>query len=822
MKEQIKTKLLIVLSLLIFTTAGFAQPTKIRGKVTDGVTKESLPFVTIVFKGTTVGSITDVDGNYFLQEKIDADSIYVACVGYISQTVKITRASFQTVDFVLQPKENVLNEIVVHAGEDPSIKMIKKLIANKPRNNPKKFDDYQYEVYNKMEIDVNNVDSTFKKKRVFNKLQFIFNYVDTSAENGKAYLPVFISEAISDFYFQRKPPKQKEIIKASNVAGVKDENILQYTGQMYVDVNLYDNFIDLFGKRFVSPIADFSLFTYKYYLIDSASIDNQWCYLISFKPKRKQELTFTGEMWVADKAWAVKRIKARIANDANINYVNDFVANVEYTNVRDSAWMVSKHELYVEFNVTDNTMGFVGRKTATYRNIKVGERQPDKFFNPNMPQESIVQTDAAEHDSSYWNKIRHEKLSKKESNIFVMVDSIKEVPVFKNFVDIITMLVGGYYVMNKFKYGPYFKTYSHNPIEGHRFRIGGRTSNNFSEKLRLNGHLAYGTEDKVFKYGLGATFMLNREKRTVVNIYHKYDMEQLGQSANAFTEDNILATVLSRTPNNNLLMVRETKGYFEHEWFLGFSNKLGWSYRQIYPSNYINFTKESDNKVFNTITNAEVSFTTRLAYNEKFVNGQFERLSFGSEYPILTVEFSKGIKGAISSNYDYYKAHFSIDHYINISPLGYFDYKVEGGKIWGTVPYPLLRLHEGNETYAFDPYAFNMMNFYEFASDEYLSLYVEHHFEGFFLNKVPLLRKLKWREIVYGKGLIGQLSAANNNQIMDFPVTLTDVRKPYYEAGIGIENIFKILRLDAIWRLSYLDKPNVPKFGIRAKIQIII
>jgi len=819
---MLKQRTFFILSILIFISGiTQAQPTKVRGKIIDASTNEPMPFVTISLKGTTIGTITDVEGNYFLQAKSNADSVVVACVGYFPQTVKINKAAFQTVDFAMKPRENQLNEIVVIAGEDPSLEMIRKVIKNKPRNNPAKLEDYRYEVYNKMEIDVNNVDSDFQKKKVFNKLQFIFDYVDTSAETGKAYLPVFISEAISDFYFQRKPPKQKEIIKATNIAGVKNESVSQYTGQMYIDVNLYSNFIDVFGKQFVSPIADFSLLTYKYYLIDSTFLDNKWCYLISFKPKRKQELTFSGEIWINDSSWAVKKIKARIANDANINYVNDFVAILEYSFLRDSTWMLSKQELFVDFNVTDKTTGFFGRKSTTYRNFVVGERMPENFFNATMPQESIVLQDAAEHDISYWSDIRHEKLSTKEQNIYKMVDSIKEVPVFKNFVDIMTMLLGGYYVMGKFEYGPYFKTYSNNPIEGSRFRVGGRTSNDFSKKIMFNGHVAYGSKDELFKYGIGATYMFKKEPRTSFYIYHKYDMEQLGQSVNAFTEDNIMATILARSPNDNLLLVRETKSYFEKEWFLGFSNKLMWSHKQIYPSQKIRFA-EKGTDVALQLTTSEFTLSTRLAYNEKFVRGEFERISFGSEYPILTVDATAGIKGVFGSDYQYYRLHVGIDHHLYISPLGYFQYKLEGGKIWGDLPFPLLKLHEGNETYAFDPFAFNMMNFYEFVSDEYASVYLEHHFEGFFFNKIPLFRKLKFREVVYGKGLIGRLSDANTKQIMDFPASLSDVRKPYFEAGVGIENILKVLRIDAIWRLSYLDKPGIEKFGIRAKIQIII
>lgn len=403
----------------------------------------------------------------------------------------------------------------------------------------------------------------------------------------------------------------------------------------------------------------------------------------------------------------------------------------------------------------------------------------------------------------------------------MMVDSIKNVPIFQTWIDVINMIINGYYVHGNFEYGPYFKVYSYNEIEGHRFRFGGRTSNDFSTKLMLEGHIAYGTKDQRFKYGVGLMYMLNKRPRSSVGLSHKHDIEQLGQSVNAFTESNILSSVLARNPRDKLLIVNEYKGFFEKEWFEGFSNTVYFSHRTIFPNDtLIQFKNQEDSRQWGSLVSAELTLRTRMAYNEKFIWGEFERVSLGSDYPILTVDLIMGFKNIFGSDYEYYKAHISLEHDFNINPLGEFRYRIQAGKIWGTLPFPLLRLHEGNETYAFDPYAFNMMNYYEFVSDNYISLYAEHHFEGLFLNKVPLFRKLKWREVLYGKALVGYLEQ-DSESLMDFPDTLSGLSRPYYEAGIGIENIFKIIRVDALWRFSYLDHPNVSPFGLRAGLQII-
>ncbi len=799
-----------------------AQLTKVRGKITDSKTKSPLPFVNIAFKGTTIGTITDFKGNYFIETRHPSDVLEVSYMGYKTQSFKVNKNVFQTINVELETENINLQEVIVKAGENPAHRIFRKIIANKQKNNPSKIETYQYEVYNKMEIDINNIDDEFKQQKVFKHFQFVFDYVDTSVVTGKSYLPAFITETLSDYYYQKNPKKEKEIIKASKISGVENENISKFTGQMYFDVNIYDNYIDLFGKNFISPIAKFGLMYYKYYLIDSLYIDNKWCYQISFKPKRKQELTFTGDFLVHDTTFAIKKAKIRIAEDANINFVNDFVANLEYSRVNNKVWFLTKQKLFVDFNISDQSTGFFGRKTTIYRNIVINQLKNDIFFNKNATQETITLEGSLDRDTEYWQKIRYEKLSQKEESIYNMIDSVKEVPVFKTFVDIVTLFVTGYYVRNNFEYGPYYTFFSFNPIEGNRIKLGGRTSNKFSANLMLTGHLAYGVKDDRFKYGLGFLYMLSTKPRVSVGGSYQHDIEQLGKSQNAFLQDNILSSVLAREYNKKLTMVNELKGFYEKDWYQGFSNKLIVNHRTVFSTKYVPFMHINngiDTINYNTLVSSEITLSTRFAYNEKFVSGQFLRTSLGTNYPILNFDLTAGLKNVFRSDYEYYKVHLSVEHEFPVNPFGRFRYLVNAGKYFGKTPYTFLQLHEGNETYAFDDYAFNMMNYYEFVSDEYASLYAEHHFDGFFFNRVPLFRKLKWREVVEGKALIGRLDEKNRDVIV-FPETLSGLSKPYFEVGAGVENILKIIRIDAMWRLSYLDNPDIPKFGLRAKLQI--
>jgi hypothetical protein len=824
MDLKYKKHLLIIILLafcLPFISVG--QITKIMGKVSDADTKEPIPFVNISFKGTTIGTTTDFDGKYSLETKHAGDSLTASFVGYIPRSKKIQKNKFQTINIELKTANINLSEVVIKPGENPAEILLRKIIKNKENNDCEKLEAYQYETYNKIEIDMNNITEEFKKKRVFKHFQFIFDNVDTSTVNGISYLPVFITESLSDIYYRKSPKSKKEIIKATKVSGVENESISQFLGDLYQNVNIYDNYIKLFEKNFVSPVANFGLIFYKYYLIDSTFIDNQWCYNIMFKPKRKQELTFTGNFWVHDTTFAIKKFKIRAASDANINFINNMVCIQEFKRINNKYWMLSKDKLVIDFNITKNSkniVGFFGKKTTYYKKFVFNQLKDDKFYS--TPVNVNIETGSLNRSKKFWLKHRHDSLSKNERAIYKMVDSVKTIPAFKTYVDIIRIITTGYKLWGNIELGPYFTTYSFNEVEGNRFRIGGRTSNAFSKKAELNAHLAYGTKDEKIKYGGGYIYMLSKNPRRDFGSSYKYDIEQLGQSENAFREDNILASVLRRSPSDKLSMVKEFKVFYEHEWFPGFSNTIDMVYRDIYPvgSSKFKFLQGNTSEEKNTITTSEVWVNTRFAYKEKYIMGEITRTSLGSKYPIFELQYIYGIKNLWQSDYEYHKLQLNVRHWFNIGTIGWSKYIIQVGRICGKLPYPLLKLHEGNETYSFDEYAYNLMNYYEFISDKYLSVYYTHHFDGFFLNKIPLMRKLKWREVVFSKGVVGSLEDKNDPKNSNAPETLSALGKPYFEAGVGIENILKILRIDAVWRLSYLDKPDITKFGVMATLQL--
>lgn len=808
-----------LLVLICLPLASFAQNTRIIGTISDSLTGEPLPFVNVILKNTTIGGVTGFDGKFSIETKVKSDSLLISFLGYNREARKIQIGKFQTIDVKMVPSSLQLAEVVILPGENPAEIILKDIIKNKPLNDKEQFTAYEYEAYTKIQFDANNITESFKNRKIFKPFQFIFENLDTSLVNGKAYLPIFLSEALSDVYYRKDPKSQKEVIKAAKISGIKNESFSQFLGDIIQNVNVYDNYIMLFQKNFVSPVANFGLAYYRYYLTDSTFLDNKWCYKIMFKPRRKQELTFTGHFWVNDTSWAIKTVEMKIVEDANINFIKDLVIHQEFDPVDGKHWIITKDQLIADFNVIEesrSTMGFYGRKTSSYKNYRFNQPRENAFYN--TPVNIIIEDDSQEKDDAFWKTARHDSLSHDEKTIYYMIDTLQSLPRFRTYVEIIKMITTGYYVKGPMEYGPYMSTLSFNEMEGARLRLGGRTSNDFSKKIMFTGHVAYGTKDSTFKYALGALYMIRKNPRRSASLNYKYDIEQLGQSQNAFREDFLLASVFRRNPADKLSMVNEIKGMYEHEWFNGLINRVHLIRRDILSVGNTSFTIYSDKEhqfvQKSAIATSEIRLDTRLAYKEKFVMGEFERNSLGAKYPILEIQYTYGMKGPAGGDYEFHRLQLGLEHWFNIGTFGWSKYIIETGRIWGRVPFPLLKLHEGNESFSFDEYAFNNMNYYEFVSDRYLSAYYTHHFEGLFLNRLPLLRKLKWREVGYVKGLVGGLDD-QQRAYGTFPANLYTLDKPYFEAGAGIENIFRVLRVDAIWRLSYLDHPNISKFGIR-------
>jgi hypothetical protein len=799
-----------------------AQTYTISGKVFDSESKEPLPFVPVLIKGTTVGGTTDFDGNYSITTSKLGDSIVATYVSYKKLTRAIKRGENQVVNMPMVLEGVNLLEVVVKAGENPAHRIIRNVIANKEFNNKRKLDAYQYETYNKVEFDLNRIPKEMREKKLFKPIKFVFDNVDSTNSGEKPSLPIFITEALSEVYYRSNPTLKKEVIKANKITGIENTSVTSVMGDMYQNINVYDNHILVFNKDFVSPISDNGFFYYKYYLEDSLFIGSTRCYQIRFKSKRPQELCFSGNMWISDTTWAVKRLEMSIPKDANINFIN--AANIvqEFTQV-DSTWMLSKDRLVIDFAMNKNQVGIYGRKTTSYKDFKINQPKETKFYE--FGDKIVVEDSALLYSNDFWDKNRHDSLSIREKKIYHMIDTIKTLPVYRTWVDVLTIFVSGYKVVNNFEIGPYFNLVSYNRVEGLRTRFGGRTSSKFSRWYELQGYVAYGFKDEKFKYSLGfKSFISKKPHRQLIGMTYKSDYEILGQSQNGFSQDNIFASLFRTSPLTNLTRVDQTYAWYEREWVDGLTSKVTLIGRTITPliaNAYTYYKNDGSIATKENIRNTEVRLNMRFAYKEKFISGDFSRISLGTKWPVMQVTYAKSLQNAFRGEYDYQKVVLNVSDRIRlISLLGYTDYTAEVGKIFGAVPYPLMELHGGNETYVYDYMSFNMMKYYEFASDQYASVGLFHHFEGLLFNKVPLLKKLKWREVVTCKALWGSVNEKNRKTLI-FPTTLNALgNEPYVEITAGIENIFKVFRIDALWRSTYLRPKAIDNFGVKFGFQL--
>jgi len=833
-------KKVFVYIILTFHLNLFAQQIKITGRVIDDHTEEAMAFASVYFEGTQTGTTTDFDGNFELITKKTVDSLTVTVVGYKKTKKYVSQEPLQNINFRLSREESTLEEVVVLAGENPANILLKKVIAHKDDNDPSRFAYLKQEAYTKMELDIDNISQKMKENKLMKPFAFIFENIDSVSEE-KPYLPMFITESISEIAYGKKENKKREIIKATKVSGVKNESVTQFLGSMYQNINIYDNWMPILGKSFPSPISNQGLFYYKYYLIDSQTIDKQWCYKLKFKPRRTTEPTFYGEFWVVDTVFSVQQMTMALSADANVNFVDRLSVFQQFAKSKDNKYMLVKDKLIIDFVSPKNSAGVLGRRTSHYKNFVTNEQTVQDFLV--QKDDIIVKEDAYEKTDSFWNNARHEKLSDNEAKIYKMVDSIKNVPVFKTYVDVVTTIVSGYYEVGPIEIGPYFKLWSNNDYDGDRFRIGFNTSKKFFNRGWVEPYVAYGVKHKKWYGGIAGKILLTRKPWQFIGFNANKDINVQSTSAEELGSDNILSGLYRRQDiKQRLMMVNDYLLYYQRDLPFGFQINTGVNYRfydplfhEIIPAlDFKYFLNNNDIAPQTTVSTNEFTLKLRYAYKEKFVMDKRSRISLGSKYPIIDFNVSLAKKGIVGSQFNYVKMELKAYDNFRVNAIGWSEYYASVGKVWGTLPYILLEVHPGNQTFFYNTFAFNMMNLHEFASDTYATLLWTHHFEGLFLDQTPLLRKLKLRWCASGKIAWGHMSRANieynkynyasvfrnnANEVVRIPVR-APFGRPYTEVSVGLENILKLFRVDAIWRINYLDNEEANRLGIRAGMRL--
>jgi len=813
----------------LFPLAALSQTT-VSGKITDMETGDPIPFANVIVLGLDVGAATDFEGNYSLSFDAHADSIKASYVGYESLSKKLTVGESQTVNFQLGAAAYSLTEFVFEAGENPAYPILRKVVANKSKHDKRNLQAYESDNYTKIEIDIDQISDKLKEKKMMSKITSVLDSIKILTDDeGNRILPVFLSESISKFYFRDNPKLTKEEILNTRVSGVgitDGTTVSQITGSVFQEYNFYKNWLTILEKDFVSPIADGWKGFYDYDLTDSVKVGDDSCYVLQVYPLRQQDLAFSGTIWVNMTDYSLKQVDLSIPKESNINFVDQIKIQQELTPTSAGPSLPNKSRVLVKVGkLSPGTAGFFAKFYSSSKNIIVDQPRPTSFFNKAID----LKIDASQSES-YWKENRHDPLSEQELVVFQMVDTLKNIPVIKFYAESLLFLASGYHPVGKFDLGPWTGLFNYNNVEGVRLGIGARTNYKFSKKWVFEGYLAYGFADEEIKYDASVTRILERGKWTTVTLSAQREIDQVGLQIGGLQNNAIFLAANRFGTLRRPFYSDEQALSIQRDLFKGFNVSGGLKFSQFSPAFNFYYLEKGTGEYKDEFQYTEAELSLRYGRDEVFLVDDNYRVSLGpSKWPIFTLSYSKGLP-SLGGDIGYDKFSLSIYQKLNMGFLGVSRYEVKAGTLLGEVPYPLLENHLGNETVFYTTAAFNQMDYFEFASDRYASLQYRHHFEGFLLNKIPLVKKLKWRAVANANVLFGSIRDENvlnvplNGPQGEFLPTFRtlDPSVPYVELGYGIENIFKFFRVDAFHRLTYLDQPGVRKFGVKVSAQFIL
>ncbi len=808
----------------------FTQTTVLEGTIKEAGSNEHVMFAHVFFKAQQEGTTSDTTGHFklLIKDQKKTDTLIVSCLGYQTVKMAITPGTNTQLIIELTPHFTQLAELIVTAGVNPAWAILDKIVENKRRNNPEARKSYACEEYSKIRFDLNHFTEKIKQNIMVRPFDFIWEDVDTTTD-GVTYLPVLLVEKLIDHYYQRSPKQTRDFVRGINSTGLKGPKIMAFVEDLYLTPNLYDNYVVILDKSFPSPIHDNFKNHYDHYL-DSVIVDGISYYQISFQPKYKRELAFTGEMLIDRETYAIKNVEFRFDIMANVNFVRSYWVSQAYEKVNGTDWMPVASQVIGDFTVIENSAeltGFFGRKNSSYKNYQINvDLEPSLFKGP----ERIVEEDSTRtRNEEYWIAKRHVTLEEKERSVFEMVKKLEKDPAFIFRKNLVVALVTGYVPVRAIDVGNFYTFYSYNAIEHSRFKVGFRLGEKEKQPLRYSAYVAYGTFDRKWKYGVSGdwSFGKDRRNRKRVGFSYSYDIEQLGRSFNQLEIDNILTSLVQYGGTASRNYVTDFTAYAESNLAVGLLARLSYFNNSISPTrDRTFFISEGGIDVPRSSFNATgVAITLKYSYQKTDMTGKFysnddSKIMF-RKFPDVAVEWRVADKGLFASGLSFNKVNVRIEQNVRLQKLGYFQYHIETGKTWGTVPYPYLNIPFGNQLVFYDDYAFNLMNFLEYVSDEFINVHAQHHFGGLILDHVPLINKLKWRNFIFARGYWGNLSDRNNEQVYKFAENLNALnRKGYYEVGFGIENIFRIARVDFIWRLTDTHNYDVYKFLVKPSFKL--
>jgi len=828
---RVFAKVQLVIALLLLAVQGISQPTRVTGKLTDKETGKAIIRASVVFKNTSIGVLTDSLGFFQLSSKQPVDSVHFSIVGYISKTIGIRPSATTELSVSLNPDLVEISEIQIVPDDGPVRRILKEMIKRKSINNPSKHARYSYRKYTKWEYHLNNVTDKMIKSKAFRNDQSVFK---TDVDSSR-YLPIYFSEQLVFNEFQRNPPAQKSTVLADRTTGVgvlDDYEISGYTSALDMEVNFYDNFINLFTQNFVSPLADNGWFYYKYFLADSTMQNGRKQYKISFIPRRAGDKVFKGFLTTDSKDFSLLEVDGTLASTSYLNFLKSMKLKSSYQFVTDSIPFFRRNQIDAVFNYvplknnpSKKPISLFFTQTAVIDSVTVNQPDNVKLGAGNRRYETVTMPEARERDISFWNKNRLEELNPREKKITATIDSVSQIKAVKFADNLTRMTMTGYYDLGKFEFGPYTNTFNTNKVEGLHLFAGARTSDEISSRYMLWGGLGYGFRNKKVNGLGGFGFKFPTIHRQLMKISYDDKIVRAGENEkilflyeNALspTENNLISQIFKRDELDELFREQKLAVNYEYEWYPGLMNKINASYIRHDSPEFYPFLKNTN--PVGHVSAVDFSVDTRFSWQEKVIDDKFLRVYMATDYPIIHLALGGG-KVFYSGQENYYgRVLGTIEQYLMVGQTA-FNYAIEGGMYFGKLPYTMLDIPRGNETFGLYSYDFNMLNFMEYIHDKYLHAYLEYHLNGFLFNRLPLLKKTGLREVFSAKVMVGSLSD-KHQEIVEFPIGTNQMTNPYIELGAGLENIFRLFRVEAVWRVCPQSTLGAPTFGLRAKFEI--
>ena len=791
-----------------------AQTTRVRGKVSDARNGQGIPYATVYFDGTMTAVYTDSTGAFSIQsaDKENVTRVSASVDGYAPSTFPVKVGSDTEVNFDLIPSAST-----PAATKDLLLRSILyNLQASRDKHDPESRDAWQAGIYSKVELALANVDNIVGKAIFRKRSELISDLEDSTAFNG--YIPVLLSEAVLHRYHSLEPAVDKEVFEASRISGLDQQNILrQFTGSSTLRMNFYRDIVPVLNISVPSPASSAGHLFYHYVLVDSLSFNGRKTYSVAFFPKKLiTSPTFEGRMEIDAEEYAIQSVHCRLSPASNINWVRNLTVDGTYARQADGTWFFDNEQMFLDVAAHLNDQVTI-ISVQINRDMRYTSYEPGPFPGAEEMASGDKVEVGTEPDKAeeWWAETRPQALTTREEAIFTTVERLKDRRSFTWLSALGNMFATGYLETKDsgIGYGPWERTVTFNGTEGTRLQLGGHTTKEFSKKVRLSAFAGYGFRDQLWKWGGATEFMLgdNQKRTNKLTISASKDYESLGRGSGVFTEKNIVNSLLAPGGFDKQGMVFKAQVEHRYEFSPNFNSTLTLQHLRIYANPDIPLIRPDGTAAASFSAN-QIHWTGRFSWDERINRGVFDKSYIFTRYPIISVDLLGGIKGITSDDCSFFRSELTVDWRIPAGVIGFGRFHLNSGAILGSVPYPLLKLHEGNQSQLFgspvvkltDRNAFSMMNFYEFGSDRWVTGFYEHNFNGLLLGIIPLVKKLNLREVVTVRGAWGTISDQNRyNAPFRLMEGLKSLETPYIEAGVGIANIFRLLRVDCMWKLTH-------------------